>query len=305
MVDLTVTMTAPRSIVPGQTYLLTRRCSERRFFLRPDVVTTRIFLYCLAEAAERFGIRVLAWMAMSNHYHAVVEDPQGVLPRFLAHFHKLSARSLNARWGRWENLWAAEQASAVRLIERGDVLDKVVYALANPVADHLVERALEWPGTSSLAALDGRRLRLGRPMSFFSEDGVMPETVSLEARVPSGWPGGREAWSEAVREGVGRAEVAARKERAAMGKRVVGARAIRDALPNHRPTTREPRRNLRPQLACRNGALRIVELRALKLFRSAYAEARALFIAGLDVLFPWGTYKLVHELGARCRPPPT
>ena len=64
-------MTAPRSIVPGHTYLLTRRCSERRFFLRPDERTTGIFLYCLAEAAERFGIRVLAWMAMSNHYHAV------------------------------------------------------------------------------------------------------------------------------------------------------------------------------------------------------------------------------------------
>ncbi len=297
-------MTAPRSIVPGQTYLLTRRCSERRFFLRPDPKTTLIFLYCLAEAAERFGIRVLAWVAMSNHYHAVVEDPGGTLPRFLAHFHKLSARSLNARWGRWENLWAAEQAGAVRLVERGDVLDKVVYALANPVAAHLVERGLEWPGASSLAALDGRQIRLERPRSFFREEGVMPETVTLEACDPQGWPGGREAWVEAVRDGVRNVESAAGRERAATGARVVGARAIRDASPSHRPSTREPRRKLRPLLACRNAARRIAELQALKRFRSAYADARALFIEGFDVLFPWGTYKFVHELGARCRPAP-
>ena len=297
-------MTAPRSIVPGHTYLLTRRCSERRFFLRPDDKTSRIFLYCLAEAAKRFGIRVLAWVAMSNHYHAVVEDPEGSLPRFLGHFHKLSARSLNARWGRWENLWASEQAGAVRLVERGDVLDKVVYTLANPVASHLVERGLDWPGASSLAALDGRQLELRRPMSFFREDGVMPDEVTLEAGVPQGWPGGREAWVEAVREGVRKVEAAARDERAASGGRVVGARAIRHALPNHRPTTHAPRRELRPQLACRNGARRVEELRALKWFRQAYAAARARFIGGLDALFPWGTYKLVHELGARCHPAP-
>ncbi len=297
-------MTAPRFIVPGHTYLLTRRCSERRFFLRPDEKTTRIFLYCLAEAAARFGIRVLAWIAMSNHYHAVVEDPDGTLPRFLAHFHKLSARCLNARWGRWENLWAAEQAGAVRLVEHRDVLDKVVYTLANSVAGHLVERALEWPGACSIAALDGRQIRIERPTSFFREDGIMPRTISLEAQVPRAWPGGREAWTAAVRDGVRRAEEAAKRDRAATGSRVVGARAIRDASPTHQPTTREPRRGLRPLLACRNVQRRIAELRALKWFRSAYADARALFIEGLDVRFPWGTYKLVHELGARCHPAP-
>ena len=59
-------------------------------------------------------------------------------------------------------LWAAEQAGAVRLVERSDVLDKVVYALANPVAAHLVERGLvawcklargaRWSAGSSRAA---------------------------------------------------------------------------------------------------------------------------------------------------------
>jgi hypothetical protein len=29
-------MSLPRAIVPGRRYMITRRCSERRFFMRPD-----------------------------------------------------------------------------------------------------------------------------------------------------------------------------------------------------------------------------------------------------------------------------
>jgi REP element-mobilizing transposase RayT len=131
-------MTAPRQILPEQLYLVTRRCTQRQFLLRPDEGTKQIFLYALGDAAARFGIELIAWHASSNHYHAVVYDPRGELPLFLERFHKLCARALNARWKRWENLWAAEATCAVRLIEDEDVLEKVVYTLANPVVDHLV-----------------------------------------------------------------------------------------------------------------------------------------------------------------------
>lgn len=295
-------MTAPRFVVPGQTYLLTRRCSERRFFLRPDDQTTQLFLYCLAEAAQRYGVEVIAWVAMSNHYHAVVHDPAGVLPEFMCHFHKTAARSLNARWNRRENLWAAEQASAVRLIEPGDILDKVVYALANPVQGRLVDRALDWPGASSLAALDGRARKLERPHTFFKEGGAMPRVVRLVARVPPGWPGGAAAWATAVREAVHARELAERRERLAEGRRLVRRRSLRHLSPFSRPSTPAPRRKLRPQLACRNLARRVAELQALQVFRAAYASARALFVKGRHAIFPRGTYKFVHELGAKAAP---
>jgi hypothetical protein len=29
-------MSLPRAIVPGRRYMITRRCSERRFFMRPE-----------------------------------------------------------------------------------------------------------------------------------------------------------------------------------------------------------------------------------------------------------------------------
>jgi hypothetical protein len=38
-------MSLPRAIVPGRRYMITRRCSERRFFMRPDRETNNAFIY--------------------------------------------------------------------------------------------------------------------------------------------------------------------------------------------------------------------------------------------------------------------
>ena len=43
----------PRQVLPRQFYLITRRCSQRQFLLRPDVATNNAFLYCLIDAALR------------------------------------------------------------------------------------------------------------------------------------------------------------------------------------------------------------------------------------------------------------
>lgn len=298
-------MTAPRFVVPGQTYLITRRCSERRFFLRPDARTVGIFEYCLAEAADRYGIRLIAWTTMSNHHHAVVEDPSGSLPDFLCHLHKMTARALNVRWGREEALWAAEPASAVRLIERSDILDKVIYTLANPVADHLVDRVLRWPGASSFAALDGRERRITRPRDFFRRAGDMPPTVSLRASTPTGWPGGAVAWAAAVRNGVEAKERSAEQVRHALGLRIAGRKAVLSANPEHRPSTSEPRAAFRPSIACKNLARRIAELDLLASFRHAYGTARQAMRAGLEAVFPWGTYRLARHYGVQVGPPST
>src|SRR3954463_8911379 len=160
-------MSLPRAVVPGRTYMVTRRCSERRFFLRPDPETNNAFIYCLAVAAQKYGVRVIFTCAMSNHHHTGIVDVAGTLPDFLAHFHKLLAKHQNALRGRWEAMWASEQTSAVELVESEDVFEKMVYALANPVAAHLVEKAHHWPGVSSLAAtIANRPLIANRPKTF-------------------------------------------------------------------------------------------------------------------------------------------
>src|SRR4029077_2546749 len=169
-------MSLAREVLPGRSYMITRRCTQRQFLMRPDHETNNAFIYCLAVAAQRCQIRVIFTAAMSNHHHTGIEDPHGNYPAFLEHFHKLFAKCQNALRGRWENFWSSEQTSVVRLVGPDDIIEKMVYALTNPVKDHLIEKAHHWPGVSSLGAvIHGKLLVASRPRHFFSGDGGMPD----------------------------------------------------------------------------------------------------------------------------------
>jgi putative transposase len=93
-------MTLPRRVLPNRTYLITRRCSERRFFLRPDPQITWIFEYLLAVACERHGVELHGFVCMSNHYHLVVTDHNARLPEFQQYLNSLLARAVNCARGR-------------------------------------------------------------------------------------------------------------------------------------------------------------------------------------------------------------
>lgn len=296
-------MTKPRQVLPGQTYLITRRCTQRQYLLRPDDTTTQLFLYTIGDAATRYGIELIAWHASSNHYHAVVHDPVGNLPLFLERFHKLSARALNARWKRWENLWSAEAPCAVRLIEDADVIDKVVYTLANPVMDDLVEHVFDWPGANSLrfTRAEPHTIVVNRPIGFFRKDGPMPKSVTLAVATPPAHRDNREAWVQRIHEAVREKERVAQQQRQFKRKGVIGRRQILAASAFDRPSTQEPRRNLRPHIACLNRERRVRELAALQEFRVAHTVARELFSGGQrDVVFPAGTFQMRVIFGVTC-----
>src|SRR4029077_540327 len=138
----------------------TRRCTQRQFLLRPDDETNNAFIYCLIEAALRYGIEVLLPCAMSNHHHTVIYDRAGRYPEFVEYFHKLFARSQNALRGRWENFWAAEEPCITRLLDPATTIAKLVYVATNPVKDRLVERVHHWPGVNGY-----RNLLRDRPLT--------------------------------------------------------------------------------------------------------------------------------------------
>ena len=73
-------MTWPRRIVPGTTYLLTRRCTQRRFMLVPRGIVPKLFGYCVALAAERHGILVHAITRCSRP--GVMKGPEIIEPNF-------------------------------------------------------------------------------------------------------------------------------------------------------------------------------------------------------------------------------
>ena len=287
--------------------MITRRCTQRQFLMRPDRETNNAFIYCLSVAAERFGIRVLFTVAMSNHHHTGIYDPDGCYPAFIEHFHKLFAKCQNALRGRWENFWSSEQTSVVRLVDPNDVIDKMTYALSNPVKDNLVDKAHHWPGVTSLHfLLHARPLTASRPKHFFREEGPMPEVVSLSFARPEGF-GHLSAteYTAMILERVRVAEEAATAERRRTGTAVLGRKNVLAQRWSDRPGSREPRRHLSPHVAARSKWSRIEALLRSRAFRDAYTAARASFAAGIrDVIFPAGTYWLRRFTRAICAPWP-
>lgn len=297
-------MTAPRPVFPGRFLFITRRCTQRQFLLRPDDETNNAFTYCLAEAVQRFDMEIVLPQMMSNHHHVMVWDPHGREVEFREHFHKLMAKSQNALRGRWENLWSSEEPSVIEVVTREDLLEKLVYIATNPVKDGLVECVHHWPGPRFVnALLSGKLMKAHRPKHFFDADGVMPAEVELVLRLPDHIERKVELLAELQRR-IAAVEQACARERQQTGRRVLGRRCVLRQSWRDTPTSREPRRNLRPRVAARNKWLRIALLQRNQQWQAHYREAFENLRRGLPAEFPYGTYALQRFASVRVKPPP-
>jgi len=293
-----------RPVLPNTYYKITRRCTQRQFLMRPDEPTNNAFVYCLGEAAQRFGIDVILPSAMSNHHHTVVFDRHGHINEFTAHFHKLLAKCQNALRGRWENMWASERVCKVRLIKPSDVIAKIIYAATNPVKDFLVDTVAHWPGVNGLyPLLNNKPMHAERPAHFFRDDGPMPDEITLELVIPPEL-GDPDEIRRLLRERVAKVELHFAKRRARSGRRVLGRQRILRQSWRDSPTSREPRRNLRPRVAAQSVWARIEALQRDRQFEVDYARARAAWLAGHDAVFPAGTYWLRRFAGVTVAPWP-
>ncbi|MFH1468416.1 MAG: hypothetical protein ABIO70_28765 [Pseudomonadota bacterium] len=296
-------MSRPRQILPGSTYLVTRRCAQRLFLLRPSRTVNQVFAFCTAVAAQKFGLLVHSLTVLSNHFHAVLTDPQGNLPRFMAWLDLFVAKALNADYGRWENFWAPGSYSAVRLVTQDDVLAELVYCLTNPVAAGLVARAHKWPGLTTAALRPGNTISAARPERFFRDKGPLPESAVLQITRPPGFDHlSDDQFFDLLEQHVAEREDQIRSDFRSQGRRFAGVHALRRLKPTDSPNTREPRRKLNPRIACKDPGRRVEALDQLKAFETAYREALLRWRAGdKEVQFPLGTYYLRLHAGVKCR----
>lgn len=293
-------MTAPRQVLPGTTYLVTRRCSERRFFLRPDRITNAIFRYVLALAASRHGIQLHAFCVLSNHFHLVVTDPEARLPSFMQYLDSLVGRAVNAARGRWEHFWDGAPYSAVVLTTPSAMVEKVAYVLANPVAAGLVRRAVEWPGLwSAPALLSAGPQEVPRPQGFFRKWGAMPASVPLQVTAPPGVES-LLGFRQQVEAALARLE----RRHGRDGRRVLGAARVLAQSWRASPEPTEPRRGIVPRIAGRDGTRRGAALARLREFLTTYRVALRAWRRGRrEVTFPAGTYAMRVLHGVSCLAP--
>ena len=294
-------MTAPRQIHAGSTWMLSRRCSERRFFLRPSKRSRDVYLYALAVYAPRYQIQLHAFCAMSNHHHLALTDTIGTLPDFARDVHTLIARAMNCSLGRGESFWNGESYSGVRLVGKEDVLAKMAYILANPVEAGLVRRGSDWPGAwSDPRLLGGKPLKIRRPKGFFDEKGNLPEVVELRLVPPPAFDN-HAAFVELVLQSLAEAEQTAIARIEGEGRSFLGLAGVLSQSVDSRPATSAPMHGLNPRIACRSKWKRIEVLQRLKEFVRQYKEALADWRRGVrDALFPPGTWHMRVLHGARC-----
>ena len=296
-------MTAPRRIVRDTTYLITRRCTQREFLLTPSALTNLVFKFVLAAAAARHRILIHAVCVMSDHFHLVVTDRGASLPAFSQLLDGVIAKALNALHGRWENFWAPGSYSAVELVTPDDVVEKVAYTLANPASADLVEHGRQWPGVwSDPRSIGAPGERIERPGHYFAADGSFRDlaTVELCFSVPPGFDSA-EAFQAKVLARVEQLEKDAAAHRRASSITVLGVRRILKQRHTERPTSREPRRSLKPRVAARDPERRIEALDRMMSFLERHRNALVKYCGGdKTAIFPLGTYLMRVRFGVSC-----
>ena len=304
-------MTQPRLIVPGATYLLTRRTVRRYHLFAPDPRPRQLFLYCLAIASQRTGVLVHVVTLMSTHPHIVVTDVEGRLPELLHYLHRHVALAMKVLL-KWEGaVWDHEAPSAVELCTPEAVVQESAYSMVNPVEAGLVPNAKDWPGVTTRPSDIGNAVwRIERPSQYFSaDDDKWPPVVELRLTMP---PAAQqlgvsdEEFRELVADEVAKQEKAAREKVKERGWAFVGVDRCRKLSPFRRARSWEPSRDRNPTFAVGRGNREafIEAVRRLRTFRLAYRQRLQAWRAGeRNAPFPAGTWLMRHRHGAAVEAP--
>ena len=120
---------APRTDLPGLTHHVFNRGANRQtvFFADRDRIE---FGSLLAEVHEMYGVEVLAYCLMGNHFHLVVRCPDGHLADSMQRLGSLYTRRLNDRLGRDGALFRGRYGSIV-IDTTGYLLTAVRYVHRN------------------------------------------------------------------------------------------------------------------------------------------------------------------------------
>ena len=181
---------------PGAIYHVTSRGNAQQAIFEDDG-DRRQLCAVLGGAVERHGWLCHAYCLMDNHYHLMIETPDGNLARGMGRLNGLYTQRFNRRHGRVGHLFQGRYKAI--LVERESyLLELCRYVVLNPVRAGLVRRpaAYRW---SSYRATAGRE----PAPRFLTTDWILSQFgkrrgraqaryaafVKEGAALPSPWPG--------------------------------------------------------------------------------------------------------------------
>jgi putative transposase len=148
-------MTRPLRIeFSGALYHVTSR-GDRREDIYLDDDDRLNWLEVLGIVCKRFNWVVHAYCLMSNHYHLVVETPDGNLSAGMRHLNGLYTQTFNRQRGVVGHLFQG-RFKAVLVQKEAHLLELARYVVLNPVRARMVKSPEDWPWSSYCSLLEAR-----------------------------------------------------------------------------------------------------------------------------------------------------
>jgi REP element-mobilizing transposase RayT len=294
-------MTPPRYIVQNQLAFVTCGAVGRSFRFLPSRGVVELIWYVLAVMIQRYSMQLHEVVFMSNHFHLMLTDRDGVLPDFMRDLNSLLSRGLNALHGS-TGANIEKQYNIVVPADGDKVIEHAIYTLLNPCKDGLVERARDWGGVTSYALEYGRSVTLRRPREGLWKSianaaatllrkvtGVgrrsagrlrhagrtkLPETVELTLVPPAGISEPPDALRRRIRGEVRREENELIAARRAERRGVIGMRRVLSQSYTDTPSTSRVLFRTTPRVSGTRRWARIETLARRLDFERAHASAR-------------------------------
>ncbi len=140
---------------PGALYHVTSRGNRREAIYLTDH-DRHGFLKIVGDVCERYNWIIHAYCLMGNHYHLLVETPDGNLSKGMRQLNGVYTKRFNRAHDRVGHLYQGRYQALI--IQKDSYLLEVArYTVLNPVRARMVSQAADWPWSSFLATVSHDR----------------------------------------------------------------------------------------------------------------------------------------------------
>lgn len=130
----------------GAVYHLTSRGNARKAIYGDDA-DRQLFLETLRNVTKRYNWLCHAYCLMNNHYHLVIETPDGNLSRGMRQLNGVYTQAYNARHHRVGHIFQGRY-KAILIQKDSHLLEVSRYVVLNPVRAKAVQRPEQWQWSS-------------------------------------------------------------------------------------------------------------------------------------------------------------